>query len=132
MSDQALTREQARSYFDAALDGELSTGEQARFEAALLADEELHAEFSRQRALREATKQLGAAVPKVDLLAGVQHKLRARSGGKFYRDRFAERRGRQPSLALALFASGLFLLAVACWFAYGAGWLGGDPVPLTR
>ena len=52
----------------------------------------------------------------------LQHKLRARSGGRFYRDRFSERRGMQSSLAVVLAVSALFVVAVACWFAYGAGW----------
>jgi len=127
MSGSAFTSEQARARFDEVLDGELSDSERARFDAALAADPELSAEFERLRAVLVATKQLGTEPVAVDLLSGVQHKLRARSGGRFYRDRFAERRAKQPGLALLIALSALFVLGVLFWFAERAGWLGGKP-----
>jgi hypothetical protein len=103
-----MTSDEARERFDAA------------FEAALSRDAGLRDELARQRALLEATRAL-ADVPKVDLLAGVQHKLRARSGGRFYRDRFAERRSLRASIGWMLGACALLVLAVASWLAYDAG-----------
>jgi hypothetical protein len=57
--------------------------------------------------------------PAPDLLPGVQQRLRARSRGRFYADRFAERLGSgllQP-LPLALIMLGLLVLA---WLALSA------------
>jgi anti-sigma factor RsiW len=122
MSGEVLSSEEARARFDAALDGELPPEERASFEAALAQDAELRADYERLREVLAATRELAGDVPEVDLLASVQHKLRARSGGRFYRDRFSERRGVQPSLSLLLGVSALFIVATACWFAYGAGW----------
>ncbi len=114
----AFSEDEARARFDAALDGELSNEERAAFEAALAESAGLRAEYERQRALLEAARGLGR-VSQVDLLPAVQHKLRTRSGGRFYRDRFAERRGRCAMALLAL-AAGVVLLAVL-WFAYDVG-----------
>jgi hypothetical protein len=52
----------------------------------------------------------------VDLLAGVQEKLRVRSGGKFYRDRFAEQRGRANPLVWLLTFASVLVIGVAIWF----------------
>lgn len=121
-----MTREQAEARFDDALDGELAAEERASFEAALAADEALREAFERHRAVLRAAARL-ASEPRIDLLAGVQQKLRARSGGRFYRDRFAERRKKSASLALVLTLSALFVVAVISWLAYGAGWIGSGP-----
>ncbi|MET0344148.1 MAG: hypothetical protein ABW252_24245 [Polyangiales bacterium] len=112
----------ARDCFDAALDDELSADARATFEAALAADPALRAEFARHREVVEATRALGRALPPVDLLAGVQDKLRARSGGKFYRDRFAAARG-QRVLGWMLGACATLVLLVGLWLAYDAGWI---------
>jgi anti-sigma factor RsiW len=124
MTPRGFSADEVRARFDAALDDELTEEERAAFTAALAEDEQLRAEYERLRELLSATKQLASDVPAVDLLASVQHKLRARSGGKFYRDRFAERRAVQPGVSLVLIVSALFLLAALSWFAYSAGWLG--------
>lgn len=115
-----MTSDEARTRFDAALDDELADEERAAFEAALAADGLLRAEYERHRGLFAGA--LGR-VSQVDLLAGVQHKLRARSGGKFYRDRFSERRATSASLGLILAVSACLVLLVLLWFAYDAGLL---------
>jgi anti-sigma factor RsiW len=116
-----MTADQARALFDAALDGELSDASRAEFEAALAADPVLRGEYDQHRAVLSAAGELGR-VSHVDLLAGVQHKLRARSGGKFYRDRFAERRGTTSgSLGMIMAASACVVLSVLLWFAYEGG-----------
>lgn len=121
MSAGAFTREQARARFDAARDGELSEDERARFHAALAHDDELREEYEAWRSVLEAAGQLAPDAQGVDLLSGVQHKLRARSGGRFYRDRFAARRGTSTTLLVVLALSACFVLAVVCWFAFGVG-----------
>jgi anti-sigma factor RsiW len=121
-----MTPERARRLFDAALDEELSADEQHEFDEALADDPALAAEYARHRGvLQAAASELGAA-PSVDLLAGVQHKLRARSGGKFYRDRFSQRTSSgmsSNSLKLLIVTSACLIVGVLLWFAYGAGLL---------
>lgn len=115
-----MTADEARALFDASLDGELDAELRAELETKLATDDELRAEYERHRALFAATVALGR-VSQVDLLAGVQHKLRARSGGKFYRDRFAERRGQSASLGVVIVASAVLVIGVLLWFAYSSG-----------
>lgn len=115
-----MTVDEARALFDAALDGELADEVRGEFENVLAADDALRAEYERHRSLFAATEALGR-VSQVDLLAGVQHKLRARSGGKFYRDRFAERRGQSASLGVVIVVSAVLVIGVLLWFAYTSG-----------
>jgi anti-sigma factor RsiW len=121
-----MARERAEAVFDAALDDELSAEDRVAFEAALALDERLRDAYESHRAIVTSTRALGEE-PAVDLLAGVQHKLRARSGGRFYRDRFATRSSKSVSLTTVLTLSALFVLAVIVWLAYGAGWIGMRP-----
>jgi hypothetical protein len=110
-----MTSAEARAVFDAALEGELEQEQQSEFELALASDEALRADFERHRSL--FGKGWAREDVSVDLLAGVQHKLRARSGGRFYRDRFAERQHLRGMNAMVLLSMAL-LIAVALWFAY--------------
>jgi anti-sigma factor RsiW len=110
-----MTSAEARAAFDAALDGELDPEAQGAFDQALAGDAGLREEFERHRSL--FGKRWSREDVEVDLLAGVQHKLRARSGGRFYRDRFAERSHLRSMNAMVLL-SAVFLIAVALWFAY--------------
>lgn len=119
-----MTREQARSLFPRALDAELAADERAAFERALASDDELQREFSQLRAVQHAASALRTASPKVDLLGSVQHKLRARSGGRFYRDRFAERRGRGGLLTWTLAGSFVVLLLAVLWLGVRTGLFG--------
>ena len=114
-----MNSEEARGHFDAVLDGDLSPEEHAAFEAALAEDAALREAFTRYRRLLEATRALGRDVPQVDLLPGVQDKLRARSGGRFYRDRFAARRGLHVGWMLGACAA--LVVLVALWLAHDAG-----------
>lgn len=118
-----MNGETARGLLERALDGTLSAEASAAFERALLADAELRAEYAELKAFREQTRALAQQEPlepRVDLLSGVQQKLRSRSGGKFYRDRFAETRG-VGNLPWLLGLSSLLLVAVCVWFLF-QGW----------
>lgn len=111
-----MTSEQARELFSAAIESELDADARAEFEAALLADPQLAREyasfgavFERARGAllaRTRTSSAHEPLPAPDLLSGVQRRLRERSRGRFYADRFAERVGAglvQPwTLALIL------------------------------
>ena len=110
-----MTAEQARELFGPACDDELDAAQREAFEAALEADAALGREYAAFREMLGLMQRTPApAVP--DLLPGVQRKLRLRSRGRFYPDRFAERRRRggiRP-IPLALFM--LFVLALG-WAA---------------
>lgn len=115
-----MTDDEARALFDAAHDGELDAETKRAFESALSADAALRSEYQAfERALSTAAA-FGRDLPAVDLLSGVQQKLRARSGGRFYRDQFAEQRGRSSSLTWMLALSSVVLIAVSVWFALDA------------
>jgi anti-sigma factor RsiW len=132
-----VTGDEARERFSEAYDDELSAEERAAFEAALAADASLRAEYEEFRALLSGALPALAAdepelhddvearraflagtadgdVPVPDLLPGVQKKLRERSRGRYYRDRFAER-GR--------YATPL-LLAIVMALVLGMAWFG--------
>jgi anti-sigma factor RsiW len=119
-----VTANEARELFSAALEGELTEEEQRRFAAALERDAGLGAEYREFVACNDALRHAAAAAPGPvpDLLPGVQSRLRARSRGRFYADRFAERSGTgwQPTVLFALLM--LALLAL-CWL--GVNWLEG-------
>jgi len=115
MSESTITEDQIRERFSAAADGELEPADQAAFDQAMAADPGLAAEYL---AFSETMKRLrvGASRTAPNLLPGVQQRLRTRSRGRFYADRFAERGGSgltQP-LLLALVMLALFAL----------GWVG--------
>jgi anti-sigma factor RsiW len=106
-----MTADEARALFDAAIDGELDPGTQRDFEQSLMRDDALRGEYEKQRALLAETRRLAQASPKVDLLQGVQEKLRARSGGRFYRDEFAQRVGRSRTVVSMMVLSAVVLIA---------------------
>ncbi|MEZ4252572.1 MAG: hypothetical protein R3B99_30550 [Polyangiales bacterium] len=136
-----MTGDEARERFSEAYDDELSAEERAAFDAALDADPALRAEYEDFRALLDGTHALaggddpdlhddvalrraflegtafegeGSDEPVPDLLPGVQKKIRERSRGRYYRDRFAER----GKLATPV------LLAVVMALVLGMAWFG--------
>jgi anti-sigma factor RsiW len=111
-----MNADAARALFEQALDGQLDPRQRAEFDAALAEDPALRVEYEELVGFRATTARLARAepLPSVDLLAGVQHKLRARSGGKFYRDRFAERRGASV-LRWGLMATCLLMIIASAW-----------------
>lgn len=117
-----MTAEQARELFSEAFEGTLEPAQGEAFGAALAADPELARDYDAFVATLKLARGTSAARPAArapDLLPGVQRRLRARSRGRFYPDRFSERLGSgllQP-LPLALVLLGLLALA---WLAYTA------------
>lgn len=115
-----MTSEQARERMSDALEGALDPDTMRAFEAALDADPELRREWEALRAVVRGAAELGAktedAAPPPQLLRGVQARLRRRSRGRFYRDRFAEQAGTRSSFAVLAALLVALLLAVT-WVA---------------
>ena len=84
-----LDPEQARDLFSEAFEAELDDVTQARFDATLAAHATLAEEYEAFVALFAGTRALDA-LEAPDLLPHVQRKLRERSRGRFYRDRFSQ------------------------------------------
>jgi anti-sigma factor RsiW len=114
-----MNAEDAEALFSAAYDGELPADERKEFERVLQADPAL-AQRYREFCLTIQTLKLAEEnVPAPDLLAGVQRRLRLKSGGRFYRDRFAERAGGgRQQLFIMLWTSALVLVTLWAAFAY--------------
>ena len=114
-----MNAEDAEALFSAAYDAELAPDERREFEGVLRADPAL-AQRYREFCSTIQTLQLAEQnVPTPDLLAGVQRRLRLKSGGRFYRDRFAERAGGgRQQLFILLWASALLLVLLWALFAY--------------
>ncbi len=108
-----MSPDEARERFSDAFEDGLSAEERARFDRTIGADPALASEYRAFcRAIR-ATRSLGrleAPRPSVDLLEGVQARIRKRSRGRFYRDRFAAARGPQRLILPVIIAVLMLLL----------------------
>jgi anti-sigma factor RsiW len=122
----------ARDRFGDAIDGTLSEGDRAAFEAALAADAELREEYEAYRAVvgglssaaprvvgaddaeREDARPAEGAIEAPSLVPKVQDRIRRRSKGRFFRDRFSAGEARGSGLTLML-AAATFLLLVALY-----------------
>jgi len=114
-----MTSEEARALFSAAYDGEMTSDQRAAFEQLLGEDASLRQEYDEfRRVLSEAQSLAEEADDElsVDLVARVQSRLRARSRGRFFRDRFSEQSRAQGLVILWMSAVILLLLALT-WFA---------------
>jgi len=111
-----VNAEEARDLFSEAYDGMLAGERLAAFEAALEEDPALRAEYDELVELLDEAHGLGdedlVEIP--NLLPGVQKKLRERSKGKYYGDRFSLARGFSwMPIVLAFLMLGLLGLAYA-------------------
>jgi anti-sigma factor RsiW len=114
-----MTAEDAEALFSAAYDGELPPEERRELERVLQANPALAQRYREFCLTIQTLKLAEESVPAPDLLAGVQRRLRLQSGGRFYRDRFAERAGSgRQQLFILLWASALLLVALWAVFAY--------------
>jgi anti-sigma factor RsiW len=127
MSETAatMTSDDARDRFGDAIDGLLSGEEQRAFDAALSSDRELREEYE---AYRSIVKGVATAVPHVagadgeasagetapSLVPMVQDRIRRRSKGRYFRDRFSSGQARGGGLTIML-VTAAFLLLVAVW-----------------
>ncbi len=116
-----MTSDEARDLFGEVVEGTLDPAQRAAFDAALEADAALGEEFALFRATLGGIAALGAdaedAAPPPDLLPKVQSRLRARSRGRFYRDRFAEQAGRGGAGLPFVAAIVALLVAASVWVA---------------
>ncbi len=109
---------QARDLFSEAYEGDLEGDQSDAFKAALAADDDLKAEYDDFVETLQMVGDLGKAddgLPPPDLLRGVQERLRNRSRGRYYRDRFSERASMSWMLSVMLAAT-VLLLVGAAWF----------------
>ena len=88
-----MTKEQARELFSAAIEDELDERSARDLRAALDTDPELGREYDEFAATLALVHQTSGAGYAPNLLPGVQRRLRARSRGRYYADRYAERLG---------------------------------------
>jgi anti-sigma factor RsiW len=110
-----MTNDEAYERFSAAADGELSADERTAFEALLASDAKLRQEYDDYKKMIGETKLL-AETDAPNLLGGVQERLRRRSKGRFYRDRFASRSG-PGTLTPILLAVGMLVVLAIVWLA---------------
>jgi anti-sigma factor RsiW len=113
-----VTGDEVRDLFSTAFDEQLTPEQRAAFDAALAADEKLREEYRQFREMVGEAQRLSldeelAPAPPPDLLQNVQTKLRKRSRGRFYRDRFSEKTGTGAMLPIVLGTVMLLVLAVA-------------------
>lgn len=116
----AFTAEEARDLFSEAFSDELDANQRARFETALAENSALKNEYEEFCAfvggvhgLAEDPDEPGASP---NLLPGVQDKLRKRSRGRFYRDRYSTMTGARSVSPLLVSLVTLAVLAIA-WIA---------------
>lgn len=109
--------DEARDLFSEAFEGDLDEERQKAFQEALAKDEELKAEYDDFVETFQLVSRMGDddAVEAPDLLHGVQERLRKRSRGRYYRDRFAKRAGPGWMMPLLTSVAVLVLLALA-WY----------------
>lgn len=120
----ALPPDEARELFSAYHDRELPAERHDAVRAALEADPALAKEYADFCAMLDGLSGLGLRddappqgapeAPAGDVLAGVQRKLHARSGGRFYRDRWSRAAGVFP---LEFLAALVLVALVVAYFA---------------
>ncbi len=112
-----MTPDEARDLMSEAFEGELDEPRRLAFEAVVASDPELGEEWASFRAMMHGTRAIGLDVaPPIHLLGGVQERLRARSRGRFYRDRFSTMRRGEMALPVILGVMTIVIFAIA-WAA---------------
>ncbi|MEM6955325.1 MAG: hypothetical protein AAF411_01170 [Myxococcota bacterium] len=106
----------ARDLFSDAYDEELSAEEQAEFEAALADAPDLAEEFAEFAAVLDGARAMhtgGDAPP--DMLKGIQRRIRERTNGRFFRDRYEKKKPRGVGWSALLVVAILIMLAIAAY-----------------
>lgn len=118
-----MTSDEARDLFGDAVEGTLAAAQKQALDAALASDPELRDEYEAYRLVVKGAAAIGAepetdegaGAPSPDLLAGVQSRLRRRSRGRFYRDRFSQESGPRSPIPV--------LVAIVVALTLAAGWV---------
>lgn len=113
-----MTRDEARELFGEHIEGELEAERRAELEALLAMDAELKGEYDELAAVLRETHALakeGDAPPADVFLDAVQTKLRVRSRGRFYRDRFATKSGAALWVPVVVAIVMLAIVVIAGW-----------------
>ena len=115
-----MTRDQARDLLSDAVEGTLSAEQKEALDAILAEDDELREEMDALRLVMRGAAAIAANDDDVadaktpDVLGGVQARLRERSKGRYYRDRFSQGGGAQ-ALSPLLLAPVMAVLLAAAW-----------------
>ena len=123
-----MNADEARDLFSAAYDEALSDEEKPAFEAVLAADAAVAEEYRAFVAMLDEAHRLGDDDPAdtPDLTVAVQSKLRLRSRGRFYRDRFASQ-GRGGMLMPFVLSIAVLAIVAAAWVLLGYASVGIGP-----
>lgn len=111
-----MNAEEAVDRFSEAFDGELTPEQQEEFERALALSPETKQEYDDFCDMLRVAGRLGLDDEEdaPDIVAGVQSRIRSRSRGQFYRDRFSTQR-KGASLMPMLIGVVMILVVVVCW-----------------
>lgn len=117
-----MNASEARDLFSEAFEGDLEEERKAAFDEALMDDEELDADyadfvetFNMMRGLAEPE-----SVKAPNLLPRIQERIRRRSGGRYYRDRFSKRVGASGMSMQLIGVFAVLIVIAAAWFALQA------------
>lgn len=111
-----MNRDEARELLSDAIEGGLDEETRAQLDALLETDDELREEMDALRMVMRGAGALAAAddgAESPDLLAGVQSRLRQRSKGRYYRDRFSRGSGPKGLSPVLMLLVAVLLMAVA-------------------
>ena len=114
-----MTADEARDLLSDAIEGTLPEAQRAELDALMEKDEELRSEYEALRMVMRGAGSIAVSddeQPAPDLLRGVQERIRRRSKGRYYRDRFSRESGGRHSMTL-LIAILIALLIAASWVA---------------
>ncbi len=114
-----MNASEARDLFSEAFEGDLEEERKAAFDAALMEDEELDADYADFVETFQMMRGLAdpESVQAPNLLPRIQERIRRRSGGKYYRDRFSKRVGGPGwTMPVIMIVAVLVVLGIA-WFA---------------
>lgn len=114
-----MNSNEARDLFSEAFEGDLDEERRGAFDQALADDDELSAEYEDFVETFQMMGRLAApeSVQAPNLLPRIQERIRRRSGGRYYRDRFAKRTT-GPGFMMPLIAAIAVLVVLGiAWYA---------------